>query len=562
MPDDRAAREASEALLELARAARLRAGRFELSVPAGSVHRAARLRLEETPAGAFGPNHDHRASFRLSASGASARTGQPVYKLGGAAELRFSYDDLRPSGLPDAALQLLVWGKRDGAWVEVPARWDRTTRTATASLWYEGDYAVVANAAHAGIAPTTALVGSAGGMVRHGRLTLDVPPGCFAEDVRLTVGPPHPSVAPWRGGLPFPFDVSAVRVRDGQAVHRLDAALTMTVSFHVSEVGRRASVLHLAYLNEQSGRWERLPSRVDAAGGTVSAETTHLSTYLTGGSWTIDEPLDFGATWPQSDRFTGDAGFALPFELPIGPGGLQPNLRLTYSSQRSHWAQRASRLSYVNGGDGEQSSSWVGEGFEIPIGMVTMTTDTHGAHYFSMSVWGRSFEVAHDGTRWRARDDHFWKIDRDGVDPTIPDPNPGGLRYAWRAIAPDGTKYFFGTDYANYTDRGEYWDGGQVPQRWALSRIQDPSGNVVAVYWGRYNKAVGYAGEFMTATLYPKQVRYGSHDPTTAPFIVYFNRSAVNGGDDATDRSDFNNIWTSKEGVQSPSTASTSTRST
>lgn len=516
----------------------LTSGPTRLDLPERAVRRPATVRLEDgvTPP-ALSPDFHPRYAFRIGVaeSGSPAPTpssGSPLlFRFDRPGTATFSYAGMEDPNLPDTTLQVRLLAPRRNLWVEVPAVFDRQAKTVTVTVWHEGTYALIANAGLVPLQPVVATIGPNGGSITFNRLRVDFPAGAFIEDTQVTVGPPPPYLLAWQGGLPFPFSVVARRVRDGQEIHQLGAPVQFTADYDDSELGTmRRDTLGFRTLNATRQRWDDLPGAVDQQAHRIGGHSSHLSDFSVGGGDFDINQFDFGSNWLQVDEFRGNLTLAIPFELPPGPGGFAPKLMLTYNSQSSHLDQRTNQLDFTfNNGVGQQSASWVGEGFDLPIGYVQMMVDPiNGANqYYSVSIFGQSFRLGKDGNGvWHTTDEQFWKIDQNGTDAAT------GVAYQWRVITPDGTKYYFGTDTINHTDLSYYYDfnaNAQKVNRWLLSRAEDPHGNLILVSWGQLWKQVtSTSGNgMMTVAVYPTQISYGGSDAANLPYAIKFNRSGT-----------------------------------
>ncbi|MBI2910915.1 MAG: RHS repeat protein [Chloroflexi bacterium] len=333
-------------------------------------------------------------------------------------------------------------------------------------------------------------------------------------------------------------------------IHDLPVPLDLALPYEEPEVGDLPfGSLAVRTLDATTGFWERLPGTVDPVNRVIRAQASHLSVFSAGAGQTADNPFDFGVNWTKTDPFTGNVAVAMPFELPPAPGGLVPDLKLVYSSQASHMAQRADRL---DNNTGKQSASWVGEGFQVPIGAVQRIVDTLDNEHFTLEIFGQSFRLTQDASSaWRTEDEQFWKIDRDGTEGTV--------SFKWRVIKPDGTKYYFGID-AGQLDQAVTWDfatSSHVVRSWMLSRVQDPNGNLVRIDWCRLTKNLNCGGQTgtMTPSVYPTTLRYGGQDWANLPVSVTFVRSSGTCSDvvgqTSTDRVDGGGAWATNGCAQS-----------
>jgi hypothetical protein len=112
------------------------------------------------------------------------------------------------------------------------------------------------------------------------------------------------------------------------------------------------------------GAWRPLPSMVEAATDVLTASTDHLSDFdIDVQSWQAAQLPRIAAF--QVASFTGAATYSLPLWAPPGPGGLQPELELSYNSQA------------VDSATLRTQASWVGMGWSLETGYILR--DIHGS---------------------------------------------------------------------------------------------------------------------------------------------------------------------------------------
>ncbi|MGW5052659.1 RHS repeat-associated core domain-containing protein [Actinokineospora sp. NPDC004072] len=210
-------------------------------------------------------------------------------------------------------------------------------------------------------------------------------------------------------------------------------------------------------------------------------------------------PLAPSAGWDVATH-TGDFTWSYPLRVPPVPGGLQPELALSYSSSSVD-----GRTSATN-----NQPSWVGEGWELSAGFIERqyggcADDTTGgttppktgdlcwrSDNATASFGGRGGMLVRDDATgvWRARNDDGSVIERftgtgNGDD--------NGER--WLITTVDGTQYHFGSDPA----AGSTWtvpvygdDAGEPCHaatfaasrcdqawRWNLDKVVDRNGNTI-----------------------------------------------------------------------------------
>lgn len=237
---------------------------------------------------------------------------------------------------------------------------------------------------------------------------------------------------------------------------------------------------------------------------------------------------DFAATslapssqWNVSAN-SGAFSWSYPFRSPPVPGGLQPTVAISYSSQAVD-----GRTSSSN-----NQSSWIGEGFDYEPGYVerryrSCADDGHkdvsdlcyARNAVSISFGGQSGELVQDDEtgEWRIAKDDGSKVEY-LIDSTINNGDNNG-EY-WRVTSGDGTQYWFGRNRlpgwaAGKTETQSTWavpvygDDDKEPchaatfadsacdqaWRWNLDYVVDAHGNAMSFYYQKEKNAYAFAGK-------------------------------------------------------------------
>jgi RHS repeat-associated protein len=254
-----------------------------------------------------------------------------------------------------------------------------------------------------------------------------------------------------------------------------------------------------------------LTADVDAApaasGATLMAATAGASSDK--GDFTAT-PLSASATW-QVGTQTGDFSWSYPMRVPPVPGGLSPQVSISYSS-----GSVDGRTSNANG-----QPSWVGEGFDLWSGYIERRykackddgapkdqfgndpgDECWGYDNASISFNGKAGELIPVGDDlWRMKDDDGTRIQKlTGAD------NGDNDGEYWKVTTTDGVQYFFGRDNlaTGKADTRSTWtvpvfgDDDDEPchkasgfadswcqqaWRWNLDYVVDPHGNAVVYYY-------------------------------------------------------------------------------
>ncbi|WP_405795683.1 polymorphic toxin-type HINT domain-containing protein [Streptomyces sp. NBC_01506] len=251
-----------------------------------------------------------------------------------------------------------------------------------------------------------------------------------------------------------------------------------------------------------------LAAAAEAAGPTGDYKATSLEP---SGSWSAG-----GAS--------GSFNWSQPIGVPGVPGGLQPSVDLSYSSQSVDGRTAASN----------NQPSWIGDGWSWEPGYVerryksceddkkdgTNTTRVGDLCWYNnnvtLSLGGKSTELVYEeGKGWHPATDSGEKVEKltgasngDGGTAGV-----DGAGEHWKITTSDGTQYFFGLNrLPGWSDNGSAADdpvtnststvpvfGNQSGEpcykaafadawcrqawRWQLDHVVDPRGNAMAYYW-------------------------------------------------------------------------------
>ncbi|GIH14858.1 RHS repeat-associated core domain-containing protein [Rugosimonospora africana] len=353
-------------------------------------------------------------------------------------------------------------------------------------------------------------------------------PGAGTANVDAAAGPNNPARP---GGLPVWTDSSAPAVRvevadrsatSAQGVDGLILRLqradgkadATTVPLHLDYAAFRhayggdwAARLRLVRLPDGTGPATVLPTGNDLKTGRItadvalagSAETYALTAAPDGqtGSYKATSLAPSG-TWSVSTQ-SGDFDYAYPLRVPAVPGGLQPDLALSYSSAAvdGHTAATNNQPSWV----GEGWSLWPGSidrGYKACFDDITDPSKRTGDLCWATDNATLTFEghssvlVPAGGNLWRPKND-----DGSRVEHLTGAGNGANQGEYWKVTTTDGTQYFFGrgngaawTEPVFGNDPGEpchqsTFDASWCQQayRWNLDQVVDARGNVIDYFY-------------------------------------------------------------------------------
>ncbi|MGN9907459.1 RHS repeat-associated core domain-containing protein [Phytohabitans sp. LJ34] len=217
-------------------------------------------------------------------------------------------------------------------------------------------------------------------------------------------------------------------------------------------------------------------------------------------------PLAPSSTWQVSAQ-TGDFSWSYPLRVPPAPGGLEPDLALSYASSAVD-----GRTSATN-----NQASWVGEGWDLSPGFVERVyggcaddagngrgdlcwrSDNAVASYSG----GGGLLICCDGDgKWRAQGDDGSRIERlTGAG------NGDDDGEYWKITTTDGTQYFFGSradaqstwtvpvygDDDREPCHGATFDTSRCVQgwRWNVDKVVDRHGNQILYGYERETNSYG-----------------------------------------------------------------------
>ncbi|WBQ02016.1 RHS repeat-associated core domain-containing protein [Kribbella sp. CA-293567] len=249
--------------------------------------------------------------------------------------------------------------------------------------------------------------------------------------------------------------------------------------------------------------------------------------------------LSQSATWAVSAQ-SGDFSWSYPLRVPPAPGGLQPNLALSYSSSAVD-----GRTSATN-----NQASWAGDGWSLEPGFIERSysgcaDDKEGSNKGQNTpdlCWRSDNAVAAYGSGggqlilgangWRAKQDDGSRVERlHGAD------NGDADKEYWRITDIGGTQYYFGSrkeSKSTWTvpvygdDTGEPCHGATFEAssctqawRWQLDKVIDRLGNVMIYNYapetGTYGQNLKDAPVSYTRGGHLSSIEYGLNDAVDAP---------------------------------------------
>ena len=324
---------------------------------------------------------------------------------------------------------------------------------------------------------------SADGLIR-----VDVPRGLFGRALKLQASRAAPAgeknpPATVRGHRSLGTLFLNASDSAGQAVHTFDQPLTLSMRYtpeQLEATGLSEADLSIFWFHPDAQRWVPVQSQIDPDKRTVTAQVDHFSAYTLSDGSSPSAAYIPSLQGFQTSLLTGAASYRYPIEVPAGPGGLKPELTLSYSSAAS------------DGRGGTRSrwqAGWVGKGWSLdPAGYVARNKSSVSALWdsFSLVMAGRSYDLikgrltgqaingracvdqsvdaaSFECWTWHAVDDDFVRV-RVMMVPGQPSP-------IWRVWTKDGTRYDFGMN--NHILWSDPDTTSYDAQRWLLLKITD-----------------------------------------------------------------------------------------
>ncbi len=189
--------------------------------------------------------------------------------------------------------------------------------------------------------------------------------------------------------------------------------------------------------------------------------------------------VDTGTVLP--DQFTGALNYSIPIKVPAGRNGVQPDLALTYRSNRGN--------------------GWVGAGWDLEIAAIERST-RKGVDYtkddYILRMKGATIELVNIGPdEYREKIEHaFYKIRKI----TSTDGRP-----SWEVTDKKGVRHLFGRTADSRQDDPQ--DSSKI-FKWCLDRVEDTNGNFMTLRYWKFISNV-YSGY-----IYPDRIEYTGNSNT------------------------------------------------
>jgi hypothetical protein len=158
-----------------------------------------------------------------------------------------------------------------------------------------------------------------------------VPPGLFKNMTQLKITPLKFDAASVPDGTLLRFDLDAADLSTNAAVSTFTQNIKLTIDARGLSNASAGSNWFVAYRDPNDEHaWHKLPVVLDDVQGVIQANLGHFSSYIAG-----SEPGEWHYQWalPTVSTFSGAATYNYSVKIPVGRGGLSPNVDLSYSSR-------------------------------------------------------------------------------------------------------------------------------------------------------------------------------------------------------------------------------------
>jgi RHS repeat-associated protein len=301
-----------------------------------------------------------------------------------------------------------------------------------------------------------------------GKARLVIPQGAISESLDIEMVEPGTDQYP---GMLNIFRFQAHTVDSREQVSRFQKDLELTIQYNPEELeGYDLESLRLYYLDQETLQWAPVESQFDNKKLVLTSRITHFSSYGAQANPLINGPGRVLST--QVNLHSGSSTFSYPFELPVGPGGFQPTLEMTYDS--------ASVDEMKNKRD---MGSWVGIGWTLNTGRISFDPINRG---YYLELKGVSYRlISFDGLDYHTNPEENFKITRSGN--------------TWTMLDRDGNSYRFGGSDASkqYLPNGIYY-------RWDLDYMANLNGDNATISYTQFP-----SGNWIRSA-YPDEISYGN----------------------------------------------------
>jgi|GEM_PF-426062 len=324
---------------------------------------------------------------------------------------------------------------------------------------------------------------------------------------------------------------------EGFRVYNLNNATdSISIPYDISKIpqGYSEDDIYAFYFDELNRKWQKLEKlKSETEGDETKIKRNKTGDYINGIIKLPEAPNTSGFTPtalkdikpanpttgitminPPSATNRGDANLSFPLKLPQGRQGMQPDLRINYSS--------------------EGGNSWLGLGWDLNLPHITIDTRWGVPRYDDKNeseTYILNGEMLSDLTHrdellkprstsnkvfHRRIEGQFDSIVRHGG-------RPGN--YWWEIINKDGTRHFYGGTGSSIDSNAVLVDKDGNIAYWALTKSIDLNDNTVIYEYEILNETGSAFSNQPGSYLYPKSIFYTGHKSEKGKYKVEFKNN-------------------------------------
>ncbi|MBN1189186.1 MAG: hypothetical protein JXA46_05480 [Dehalococcoidales bacterium] len=337
-----------------------------------------------------------------------------------------------------------------------------------------------------------------------GKILLNVPEGSIASETNFSIDEYIPQMSTGMRLINY-IDLNAVEVNSKSDVHQFNKPLNISITHTEDDLaGVDLDSLNLYYLDEKTLSWIPVKSTFNRETLTLSAEISHFSSY-----GELANPLQNGpgrVMAHQVSLYSGSATYKYTINLPQGPGGFTPLLELNYNSSSVDETKNRRAV-----------ASWVGTGWSMSLGSITLDTATK-VHYLDLN--GASYRlITENGVNYYTNPDVHFKITR----------NTAG-NY-WEVWDVDGNYYRFGG-----TAGSRQYLSNAIYYQWDLNLFRDTKSNQAEITYTQ--DIIGTGIQSWVRTAYPEYLKYDYVNSNYQIIVSFITGGQIDRGADGWLRPD------------------------
>ena len=327
---------------------------------------------------------------------------------------------------------------------------------------------------------------------KNGKVKVSVPAGAATEDLLVDVRDAGPDSERGYSLSGYPIEIVAVGSNTKKNIDKFNEEITISIQYDPENIYDWAEDdLKIFYFDEETMDWWPVATAVDKTTHTLTANVDHMTVFdYKAESWQRSRPPTVEAA--QVSAQTGAATYQMEFWTPPAPGGLQPQLALTYNSQ------------VIDNSTAFVQASWVGMGWSLDTGYIernmhgtdnTLTDDTYSLSLNGVSMPLLPIETVGNITRYATEEINYSTIEHDSSTGNWTIWDQSGTRYQFNDQAKTHTTNACVTSTANL----------DLPWRWSLTAVTDKFGNTLSYSYTQQPKSTTCVNR---VAVYPDTITY------------------------------------------------------